>query len=446
MKKSLKLSCLLLCAVLVSSLNSFGQSDDMDKADMVKMAKKPFKERISVTGSIGWLHAWGDFKTDGFFPSFLQSDANELGYGVLFNYELSNVFSISTGAVIGQLEGRLDNIATVNAINNSTDFGKGIEFRTDLFEITLPRINANITRAIFKDRSPFFNKVSVGLFLSQGLVFYDSQIFAQDPEGTDVNLVYSDVRGASENTSSLVTAFGGNIMYRLNDKFDIGVESSIRVAYTDDLDAWEAGDFDDGYSYTGVSLTYHFGRKSKNGSTTKESLLAEKEAMKKEAMKEVEEAPKKEEMMKEEVVEKKEEMVDKMEDKMEEKKEEAVEKKEEMIDKMEDKVEDKMEEKKEEVIKKEEPKVTQKEEKPVITGYRYYVVVAAFKGQTSTDLLMTRLKKKGEEPVVIRNLEDTWNLVTIAEYDNKPTALKEMKKARGKGFDKAWVHILPPVK
>ena len=157
------------------------------------------------------------------------------------------------------MSGSKDNVNTTGAENEPRDLGFGILFKTDLFEFILPRVDFNVTRLLFKDESKFFNRFSANIIASHGLVYTDSKIYAQQDEG--VNLIYEKSKGRRGNigkTTEAVTSYGLGLSYIINDRFDIGVESTIRNVWNDVLDAWGSeGSANDKYSFTSVGITYH---------------------------------------------------------------------------------------------------------------------------------------------------------------------------------------------
>ena len=119
----------------------------------------------------------------------------------------------------------------------------------------MPRIDVNLTRLIFQDKVKLFDKLSVNFHVSHGLVYYNAKIYSiQD----DVNLLYGKRRGRTGETVEAVTSFGMNISYRVSNRFDIGIETSIRNVWNDKLDAWVTpGSANDKYSFTSFGITYH---------------------------------------------------------------------------------------------------------------------------------------------------------------------------------------------
>ena len=75
MKNIVKSTLLVLSIVFSGAFNTLSAQENTETEE--KDNKKSYKtgdtflERISLTGQVGWLHSWGDFKKDGFMPSFL---------------------------------------------------------------------------------------------------------------------------------------------------------------------------------------------------------------------------------------------------------------------------------------------------------------------------------------------------------------------------------------
>lgn len=427
MKKALKYA-LIVALILQSGLDLSAQEET--KRDRIL-------RKFSLTPQVGLLHSWSDFKDDGLGGMLNQ---NELGLNLLLSYRLNKFISISTGGLYGKLSGSQDNVNTTGAVNEPSDLGYGILFKTDLFEFTLPRVDVNLSRLIFKDKSSFFNKVSVNLIGSHGLVYSNSKIYAQQDEG--VNLLYGKRRGRTGQTAEAVTSYGMGLSYIINDRFDLGIESTIRNVWNDKLDAWVTpGSANDKYSYTAIGVTYHLKKRNdvvKKFGVNQPKLLAG-----------ADEVEKKEEAVEEVAEETVEEVEEVVEEKVvEEKKEEIVpvieEKKKEVTPPV-------VEEKKEEVVEVKKDPTPVKEGKTVSAGdgsdlkiYEgggNFIAVAAFRGLQGSKRMMDEVREKGETPVLIRNKKDTWYIITIGQYDDKEVALEKMRDARAKGYERAWVHI-----
>lgn len=238
-----------LVLFLVLFVNAF------DALSQENSKKSSMLEKISLTPQVGLLHSWSDFREEGLMPGFLQLDQNKLGLNFSLNYNISKVFRVSAGLLTGELEGEQTSINTTGAANEPRDLGKGIYFNTAILEVTFPRIDVNLTRLIFQDKVKLFNKFSVNLFASHGLVWFDSKIYSiQD----DINLLYGKRRGRTGKTTEAVSSYGLGLTYRLSDRFDLGLETSIHNVWSDKLDAWVTpGSANDKYSYTAVGISYY---------------------------------------------------------------------------------------------------------------------------------------------------------------------------------------------
>jgi hypothetical protein len=380
-------------------------------------------KNLSLTAQFGVLQSWTDFTDDG-FGNLLDANSSELGIGLLLNYKLNKVISISTGALYGKLTGGTDKVNTLGAVNEPSDLGFGILFKTNLLEITLPRVDINLTRLIFKDRSKFFNKFSIGLLGSHGLAYTNSKIYAQQDESA--HLLYGKSRGRTGNTIEGVTSYGSSLSYIINDRFNLGLESTIRNVHNDKLDAWVSpGSINDKYSYTAINLTYHFkkGKSAVNKLTDAQStpLLVEKVEEIAEIVDEVTADADKIEEIEEvtAVVEKVEEV----------KEEETVE----VTKVLEDKPEEALAE------KEDDTPVGNNSDITVYEGTGFFITVAAFRNLSTSKKVIKDLRTKGENPLLVRNKSKTWYLIAITRYENEQTALDKMKEARANGYEDAWV-------
>jgi hypothetical protein len=436
---------LLLSLLLTIGMIGVAQEAESEK-DNKSDKSKGILNHLSVTPQIGFLHYWGDLSNKNRFESLTDSEENKLGYGGLINYSISDVLSISGGVLVGSLQGTDLTIDTKNASSNTADYGMGILHKTDLFEITFPRIDLNLTRLIFRDKVQFFRKFSVNVFASHGLVSFDSKVYALNDE--NVNLKYYPGRGRTGATNEAVSTFGSSLSYIVNDHFDIGLESSVRVVYNDKLDAWPSdGSANDMYSFSALSVTYHLKPREyvmKDFELEKEVINEEsqaKEEKKTEKVEPEEEAEKVPEE-KEQILEKSEEVADEI---IEEEQEDTPVFEEKKIEKAEVKVskeEPKVEEKKEVTPKKKEVK-EKIEPLKLYEGDGNFISVAAFRGMDRAQKKAQSLIDAGENPIITENRTGSWYIVSIGKYDDKQVAIEKMREARENGYERAWVLLKP---
>lgn len=116
-------------------------------------------------------------------------------------------------------------------------------------------------RPIDERRVSFYGKVGIGL------MFFDSELYDLDTKRslreTDPNFKY--LRGFTNKTTEFVIPMAAGLKYKINKKFDIGIEGQYTIVNSDKLDALiidsrRGGRFDK-WAYTSLNFTYKFGSK-----------------------------------------------------------------------------------------------------------------------------------------------------------------------------------------
>mgnify|MGYP000849072126 FL=1 len=68
-------------------------------------------------------------------------------------------------------------------------------------------------------------------------------------------LLYGKHRGQSNKTTEAVSSFGMDLAYKLNDRLEVNLGTSLRNVWNDRLDAWESpGSANDKFSYTSLII------------------------------------------------------------------------------------------------------------------------------------------------------------------------------------------------
>ncbi|PWD99854.1 OmpA family protein [Marinilabilia rubra] len=121
-----------------------------------------------------------------------------------------------------------------------------------------------------KDRWNYYLKIGVGasLFRSK-LINYETGEVARrnevyDTPNDDYVVLGYDETNPNKKTAreaDLVLPFGLGVMYRINNSFDIGLESMLRFSAADRLDNILTGATNDRYLYTAFNVSYKFGDK-----------------------------------------------------------------------------------------------------------------------------------------------------------------------------------------
>ncbi|MGB0390738.1 MAG: SPOR domain-containing protein [Salibacteraceae bacterium] len=433
---------IILAVVMLSCTGLFAQNNETTKAPK----EKSFLNNLSVSPSIGLLHGFTDLAPDKFGSGYFMASENKLGYGLNVNYDFLNVLRLSAGILGGKLRGSSDKINTLGAVNAPSDLGYGIFFQTNILELTFPKIDLNVTKLIFKDRSDLFNSLSLHLFLSQGLVYFDSKIYATEDES--VHLLYGKHRGQSNKTTEAVTSFGMDLSYRLNDRFDVNLGSVVKYVWNDRLDAWETpGSSNDYFSYTSVGVTFYI--KNRNGNSKKAT--KDKNPATPTVVEEV----------------KKEPLADSLKPKLTVFDDDIVEKDTVAEVKVDSIAEVKENDVKDEVVASEinsdtiakvieDPTVadttalvnkdtavatpSQAPEHTIYSGKGNFIIVAAFQTLRRAKIGAAELKEKGEVATIVKNRKNTLYLISIGRFDDRQEALTKMRELRRSGkYKDAWV-------
>lgn len=226
-----------LLFVLVTS-SAFGQLINKQKSAKIQ-------NNISFKLELGVLNAWSDVMTYQYYQPITNVNSNQLGAGITLNYQFSRAFYATGHFMRGKLQSVMRNLPL-----EQYDFkAYGLYFSSPISETSLG-LGVNVFNLIkYKEK----RKLNLDLFASHGLCYYESQI--RDLYGK-IYLINKQ-RGRTGKTTEAVTSYGGMISYRINDQYDIGLSSSLRNVWNDKLDAWIGGDYNDKYSFTTLSLTYH---------------------------------------------------------------------------------------------------------------------------------------------------------------------------------------------
>ncbi|MGQ1888926.1 OmpA family protein [Thermophagus sp. OGC60D27] len=122
------------------------------------------------------------------------------------------------------------------------------------------------------DHWNFYLKIGVGatlfrsrlLFSETGEVVQRSDLY-ETASSEYVVLGYdkNDYRKKKPRQSEIVMPFGLGVMYRLNNRFDVGVESILRFSTSDNLDNILTGATNDRYLFTSLNVSYKLGDKDR---------------------------------------------------------------------------------------------------------------------------------------------------------------------------------------
>ena len=122
------------------------------------------------------------------------------------------------------------------------------------------------------DHWNFYLKIGVGatlfrsrlLFTETGEVVQRSDLYeTASPEYVVLGYDENDFQKKKARQSEIVMPFGFGLMYRLNNRFDVGLESILRFSASDNLDNILTGATNDRYLFTALNVSFKFGDKDR---------------------------------------------------------------------------------------------------------------------------------------------------------------------------------------
>lgn len=149
-------------------------------------------------------------------------------------------------------------------------------FRGDLMDVSINGIaiinQMSARPGPINDKWNYYLKIGVGatLFRSQlfdvttGRVAQRSQVY--DSSNPNYVVLGYDAENPDEKTNraaDIVLPFGVGVMYRINNSFDVGLESMLRFSASDRLDNILTGATNDRYLFTNLNVSYKFGNKNR---------------------------------------------------------------------------------------------------------------------------------------------------------------------------------------
>ncbi|WP_010664482.1 OmpA family protein [Marinilabilia salmonicolor] len=206
----------------------------------------------------------------GFGPVFMYADQS--GYSLFPNEEVDFGPSLQvTKHLVPAFAFEMQYLQS-DMFGRQGDYG----FRGDLMDISINGIaiinQMSAHPGPVNDKWNYYLKIGVGatLFRSRlfsvetGEVVRRSQLY--NSSNPDYVVLGYDVKNPEEKTSratDIVLPFGAGLMYRINNRFDVGVESILRFSASDRLDNILTGATNDRYLYTSLNISYKFGDKDR---------------------------------------------------------------------------------------------------------------------------------------------------------------------------------------
>lgn len=212
-----------------------------------------------------------------------QKEKSDVQYGVGASVTrmMGNVFGIQADYIYGKLQGAarpLDNGYQERTNWLQLGFSDPFYFKTQFHQVSgnlyinfsnmFVGLNRYV-RANKENRPINERKVSAYGKVGVGVMFFDSKLYDLETDQflAEIDpLKYKYMRGYTNKTTELVVPLAAGVKYKINQRFDVGLEAQYTIAYSDKIDALivdsrRGGRFDK-YSYVNANLTYKFGSKN----------------------------------------------------------------------------------------------------------------------------------------------------------------------------------------
>jgi outer membrane protein OmpA-like peptidoglycan-associated protein len=211
---------------------------------------------VSVGLNFGSLLPYGDIKKWDFWPT---KEELSWGGGAIVNYQFSPLFAMQGQLLVGKLSGEKPRF-----LNTTGSYHHGqqanLKFEAEFYETSI-NFTVSLNR-LLTPCSKLNNRLNIYALAGLGYVSFRSQLRKTDDDSFVASwgwLTNGTVKGNM--TRELVIPVGMGVKYKINDRFDVYLESTIRNAYTDKLDAYvRANNSNDKYGFTSLGFIMRFGK------------------------------------------------------------------------------------------------------------------------------------------------------------------------------------------
>ncbi|MEH0158489.1 DUF6089 family protein [Limibacter armeniacum] len=184
---------------------------------------------LSLYFQVGTAHYYGDLSPS---PSAFGTD---LGLsGASFSLGAEKQFTQRLSASAGLSWSRIKGDDAQSSDPNTFAYARNLHFRNDIWEIA-----ARGQFNVFRHTNHFSERPKVNPYLFAGLGFYVHNPQAKTTKGNGdfwVPLRPLQTEGQSYSRLGFTIPYGAGVNFRLNDRFDLGVEFGFRATFTDYLD------------------------------------------------------------------------------------------------------------------------------------------------------------------------------------------------------------------
>jgi len=259
--KAIMIALLYLIPVALLSQNANHEK----KADGTYGKPLVYQWYINLNGGI--TQSFCDIQSGNFHLDQLQGDAIAPAFGARLGKHISPVFGIYGSIMTGKLKGFNEDrdLEFETDLKYDAILGGTLSFSNLIFGYKPRLINIYGTAGIgLANFTPTSFKRSTGekmndIFRQQAIDNPSLLSPGQTPEQ------YANEKAEVNNTSEAMYPVGIGADFRLNDRWDINLETTVRFFDSDKLDGYQSGDKGDAYYYTSVGVGYSFWQASGGG-------------------------------------------------------------------------------------------------------------------------------------------------------------------------------------
>lgn len=230
--KTIKL--LLALIILLKVGTSYGQQTEPEK-------EKYNQFYVGLNG--GTMISFSNIKTTDFFPT---SKELSFGGGAVFGYQITPFWSVQAQFIAGQTKGVKEkwlNGGAANLISNTNSMEFDINTTVSILKIVAPHIKAN-------EYIDLYGLVGIGN------INFNSKLKSSITDATIESV---------NKTNAIVFPVGVGVKFKINENWNVGIESNLRSMITDKFDAFMRNtNPNDKYSYTHIGVQYIFGKNKKS--------------------------------------------------------------------------------------------------------------------------------------------------------------------------------------
>jgi hypothetical protein len=234
---------ILLLTTSVSAQIRFTDQREIDE-DMRYSAEKRFNT-WALTVGYGSIFVYADISDYSIFPNHKI----DFGPSIILSKQLYPSFAMDLQYIQGNLYGQTNSHY----------------FRGDMRDISINGVL--FINQLGAQPGPINDRWNYYLKLGAGLNFFRSRLHDSNTNEVIPHMVSGyDPRNVDEKIDravEVVVPFGAGLLYRINNHFDVGFESTMRFCSSDNLDNVLSGSSNDRYLFSSVNLSYKIGRKDK---------------------------------------------------------------------------------------------------------------------------------------------------------------------------------------